>query len=126
MFYSYQKYVISGALLSIVCCQLWCCYTYKRYRRLRVSYNDSYRSIHNIPRHCSVRQYQVEANVDTFDAPVRKLLFRFVNRCHRSTNMFVHAFLHSCRFCCSKYVARFIDLLTVNGLGEAYYSSLAL
>ena len=66
--------------------QLWCYYTYESYRRLRVSYNDSYRSIHDIPRYCSVRQYQVEANVDmpTFDALVRKLLFRFMNRCHRS------------------------------------------
>ena len=69
---------------------------------------------------------QVEANVDTFDALVRKLLFRFMNRCHRSTNVFVHSLLHSCRFRCSKYVARFIDLLSVNGLGEAYCSSLAL
>ena len=53
--------------------QLWCCYTYESYRRLRVSYNDFYRSIYGIPRYCSVRQYQVEANVDTFDALVRKL-----------------------------------------------------
>ena len=82
--------------------------------------------IHGSPRDCSVRQYQVEANVDTFDALVRKLLFRFMNRCHRSTNVFVHSLLHFCRFRCSKYVARFIGLLTVNGLGEAYCSSLAL
>ena len=69
----------------------------------------------------------MEANVDTFDALVRKLLFRFMNRYHRtSTNVFVHSLLHSCRFRCSKYVARFIDLLSVNGLGEAYCSSLAL
>ena len=74
----------------------------------------------------SVRQYQVEANVDTFDGLVRKLLFRFMNRCHRSTNVFVHSLLHSCRFRCSKYAARFIDLLSVNGLGEAYCCSLAL
>ena len=106
--------------------QLWYCYTHESYRRLRVSYNDSYRSIHGIPRYCSVRQYQVEANVDTFDALARKLLFRFMNRCHRSTNVFVHSLLHSCRFRCSKYVARFIDLLSVNGLGEACCSSLAL
>ena len=97
--------------------QLWCCYTYKSDRRLRVSYNDSYRSIHGIPRYCSVRQYEVDANVETFDALVRKLLFRFMNRCHRSTNLFVHSLLHSCRFRCSKYIARFIDLLAVNGLG---------
>ena len=47
--------------------QLWCCYIYESYRRLRVFYNDSYHSIHGIPRYSSVRQYQVEANVDTFD-----------------------------------------------------------
>ena len=38
-----------------------------------MSYNDSYHSIQGIPRYCSVRQYQVEANVDTFDALVHKL-----------------------------------------------------
>ena len=101
------------------------CYTCESYRRLRVYYNDSSRSIHDIPRYCSVRQYQ-EANVDTFDALVRKLLFRFMNRCHRSTNVFVRSLLNSCRFRSSKYVARFIVLLTVNGLGEAYCFSLAL
>ena len=119
-------------LFRAYCCalyasQLWCCYTHESYRRLRVSYNDSYRSIHvhGIPRYCSVRQYQVGANVDTFHALVRKLLFRFMNRCHRSTNVFVHSLLHSCRFRFSKYVACFIDLLSVNGLGEAHCSSLA-
>ena len=73
------------------------------YAYVRVSYNDSYRSIHGIPRYCSVRQYQVEANVDTFDALARKRLFRFMNRCHRSTNVFVQSLLHCCRFRCSKY-----------------------
>ena len=87
-------------------------------------------SIYDIPRYCSVRQYQVVANVDTFDALVIKLLFRFMNRCHnvlsQSTNVFVHSLFQSCTFLRSKYVARFIDLLTVNGLGEAYCSFLAL
>ena len=50
--------------------QMWCCYTSKSSRCLRVSRNDSYRSIHDIPSYCSVRQYQVKANVDTFDAQV--------------------------------------------------------
>ena len=82
-----------------------------------MSYNDSFRSIHDIPRYCSVRQYhyQVEANVDTFHILVRELLLHVKNRCHRSTSvlLFIHSLLHSCKFC-SKYVARFIDLLTVN------------
>ena len=111
-------------LFRAYCCtlyasQLWCCYIYESYRRLRVSYNDSYRSIHGIPRYCSVRQYQVEVNVDTSDALVRKLLFRFMNRRHRSTNVFVHSLLHSCRFRCSKYIARFIDLLKCKWFGRS-------
>ena len=118
-------------LFRAYCCTLyasllWCCYTYDSYRLLRVSYSDSYRSIHHIPRYCSVRQYQVEANVDTFDTLVRKLFFRFMNRCHRSTNVFVHSLLHSRRFRFSNYDACFIDLLNVNGLGKANCSSVAL
>ena len=78
------------------------------------------RSIYDIPRYCSVHQYQIEANVDTFDALARTLLFRFMNRCPRSTNVIVLSLLHSCRFVRSKYVARCIDLLVVNGLGEVF------
>ena len=93
---------IKNTLFRTHCCtlyasQLWCCYTYESYRRLRVSYIDFYRNIHDIPCYCSVRQYQVEANVETFNALACILLFRFMNRCHRSTNVFVHALLHSCR-----------------------------
>ena len=82
--------------------------------------------IRNISRYCNVRQNQVEPNADTFDALIRKLLLRFMNHCHRFTNAFVHSLLHSCIFRRLKYVARFIDLLTVNGLGKAYCSYLAL
>ena len=50
---------IKNMLFRAHCCtlyasQLWCCYTYESYRHLRVSYNDSYRSIRGIPRYCSV------------------------------------------------------------------------
>ena len=51
---------------------------------------------------------QVEANVDTFDALVRKLLLCFMNRCHRSTNVFcslITSLLQISLFeiCCSLY-----------------------
>ena len=57
---------IKNVLFRAHCCtlcvnQLWCCYTYESYRRLRVSYNDSFCSIHDISRYCSVYQYQIEA-----------------------------------------------------------------
>ena len=45
----------------------------KAMRRFLVSYYESYRSIHYIFRYCSVRQYQVVADVDAFDNLFRKL-----------------------------------------------------
>ena len=48
-----------GHCCTLYASQLRCCYTYESYRRLQVSYNDSYRSTHGIPRYCSVCQYQV-------------------------------------------------------------------
>ena len=124
---------IKNMLFRAHCCtlcasQLWCCYI-----PMKALY--VFECLTMIPTvifmifffcYCSVRQYQVEANVDTCDALVRKLLFRFANRCRRSTNAFVHLLLQSCRSRRSKYVARFTDLLAVNGSGEAYCSSRAL
>ena len=66
---------IKNMLFRAHCCtlyanEMWCCFTNESPRCLRVSRNDSYRSIHDIPRYCSVRQYQVKTNIDTCDALV--------------------------------------------------------
>ena len=65
-FYKFSIHIKNMLFLAHCCTlyasQLWCCYIYESYRHLRVSCNDSYCSVHGIPRYGSVRQYQVEAS----------------------------------------------------------------
>ena len=56
----------------------------------RVAYNDSYRILHHIPRCVSARSnHQVQSNIDTFDALIRKYIFSFTNHCINSQNIFI-------------------------------------
>ena len=74
---------------------LWCNYRKYNFSRLRVAYNDSYRILHHIPRCVSARNHQVQSNIDTFDALIRKYIFSFTNRCINSQNIFIMSLMSS-------------------------------
>ena len=74
---------------------LWCNYRKYSFSRLRVVYNDSYRLLHYIPRCVSARNRQVQSNIDTLVAPIRKHIFSFINRCMNSQNIFIMSLMSS-------------------------------
>ena len=80
---------------SLYCSQLWQNFTKSTMSRLRAAYNNAYRIMHNIPRFVSVRQYQVEDCVFTFDALYRRLLWSFTNRCLSSSNSLLQCLWNS-------------------------------
>jgi len=51
------------------------------YDRIRITYNNAFCILHNIPRYISVRSYQVEDNIATFNALIRKRQYSFLYRC---------------------------------------------
>ena len=59
------------------------CCNYRKYnlRRLRVAYNDPFRILHHISQCVSARNHQVQSNIETFDALIKKHIFSFINRC---------------------------------------------
>ena len=61
---------------------------------LRVAYNDSFRLNHGLKRNVSARELQVKANIPTFDALPRKLIYRFIARCCLSSNVYVNYFFY--------------------------------
>ena len=76
-------------------CQLWCKFPSGTLNRLRIAYNDSYQILHNIPGYTSARREQINANVTTFEALLRKCLFSFVTRCMQSKNMLMSSLMSS-------------------------------
>ena len=75
-----KNYLFKHYCLSFYSSHLWCEYRCISLNRLRVAYNDSYRILHNLPRSFSARTHQVQANILTFDAILRKHVFSFISR----------------------------------------------
>ena len=81
--------------MNLYGCQLWCKFRSGTLNRLRIAYNDSYRILHNIPRYISARLEQINANLTTFEALLRKCLFSFVTRCMQSKNILMTSLMSS-------------------------------
>jgi len=52
--------------------QLWCNFRKSCMQRLRVAYNFGYRALYNLPWRASVSSHQVQCNIPTFEALLRK------------------------------------------------------
>ena len=78
---------------------------------LRVAYNDSFRLIHGLKRNVSARELQVKANIPTFDALQRKLIYRFMDQCCLSSNVYVNYTVYSNFFYESDYYKHCLQLL---------------
>jgi len=55
-------------------------------QRLRVAYNFGCRTIYNLPWRVSVNSHQVQCNIPTFEALLRKYTYLFLERCRKSNN----------------------------------------
>ena len=84
-----KNYLFKHFCMPFYGSHLWCNYRKYNFSRLRVAYNDSYRILHHIPRCVSARNHQVQLNIDTLDALIRKYIFSFTNRCINSQNIFI-------------------------------------
>ena len=80
---------------SFYCGHLWSLYLRKTYAKLRTAYNNAFRALFKIPRWVSVSTRQVECNVNTFHALLRKHSFAFLRRCMSSENVFVNTLFNS-------------------------------
>ena len=87
---------------------LWCKYRKYNFSRLRVAYNDSCRILHQIPRCVSAHNHQVQSNIDTLDALIRKHIFSFMKRCMNSQNIFIMALMSSDLWYKSYYCQYFV------------------
>lgn len=89
--------------------QLWCNYSSAAINRLRVAYNDAFRILHGLPRYYSAGEYQVQYNIPTFYALLRKNMYRFVQRCYTSANTWISALMTSDSYYASSYYKHYCN-----------------
>ena len=62
---------------------------------LRVTYNFGCRALYNLSWRASVCSHQVQCNMPTFDAFIRKYKHLFLKRCRKSNNIWLRALMQS-------------------------------
>lgn len=77
---------------------LWLSYAQKQYSALRIQYNNAFRILLGLPRHCSASGMFAEARVDCFYTTMRKRCTSLVRRVRASNNSLLRVF--SQRFDC--------------------------
>ena len=96
-------------------------------RVTQVNYNDSFRTLLNIPRWTTARLPQIECHINAFDAILCKTTFSFIQRCVRSSNSLITSlmtlacfhesnFYHNYNTCCSLLYNFELPLVMLVGL----------
>ena len=75
--------------------QLWCNFRKSCMQRLWVAYNFGCRALYNLPWWASVSSHQVQCNIPTFEALLRKYKYLFLERCRKSNNVWLRALMQS-------------------------------
>ena len=83
---------------SLYNCYLWCSHTAGVMNRMKVAYNDVFRSLMNVRRGDSISHVYVCENVLGFDALLRKSIFSFYKRVLSSSNILVNTIVSSTYF----------------------------
>ena len=58
---------------AVYASQLWCNFRKSCMQRLRMAYNFGCRTLYNLPKRASVSSHQVQCNIPTFEALLRKI-----------------------------------------------------
>ncbi|XP_063382116.1 uncharacterized protein LOC134668608 [Cydia fagiglandana] len=78
--------------VSFYSCSLWVNYTQRAYSDLRVQYNNAFRVLMGLPRHCSASGMFAEARTDSFAAVMRKRCASLMARLRGSPNRILSVF----------------------------------
>ena len=70
--------------------------------------------LHKIPCFCSARPFQIQANIEKFNALIRKLVYSFVERCRQSENSLVAALILSAIYFRSKCYDHYRDFFALD------------
>ena len=75
--------------------KLWCNFRKSCMQRLRMAYNFGCRALYNLPWRASVCSHQVQCNIPTFEALLRKCEYPFLERCRKANNVWLRDLMQS-------------------------------
>ena len=81
-----KKTLFTAYCTNFYCIPLWCKFTQGTFMKVKVAYNNVFRSLFNYDRRASVSQMFVTNNVFNFDSIYRKCVYDFKSRVLKSQN----------------------------------------
>jgi len=90
-----KKQLFKSYLSCLYCAQLWCYFTKKRLKDVRVSYNNVYRNLLSFGRRLSINFEFLANEIEGFIVLRRKLMHRFLTRLLGCCNGIVSSFVLS-------------------------------
>ena len=100
IFFSQCSTLVKNVIFRPYCSQFYssqfgCNYLKSLYHRIKIAYKDAFKMLHNFLSSSSARTFQVQHNIITLDALLRKSMYSFVNRCFHSGNSLIKSLFHS-------------------------------
>ena len=89
-------------------------YTAQSFHKVRVSFNNAFRMMHNLPTYCSASEMFTVNRVADCKAVIRNLVHRFMMRLTISKQLFVRSILSSDLVCSSRIMRHWARLLYVH------------
>ena len=80
---------------SMYASQLLCNFRKACIQRLRVAYNFWFRSLYKLPWRATVSSHQVQCNIPTFEALLKRNVYLFLEWCKKSNNVWLRPLLQS-------------------------------
>jgi hypothetical protein len=96
---------------NLYCGQLWSTYKVRTFNRIRVAFNNVFRSLMGLPWDFSISTYMVLRNLDTFSVLLRKSISSFMNRVANSDNGILCTIFHSLFFQSSRLNRKWTDIV---------------
>ena len=84
-----KKQLFTSFCTNIYCLPLWCNYREADYAKLKVAYNNVFRSLFRLDRRASASMMFAENNVLNFESLVRRNVFSFMERIKTSQNTLI-------------------------------------
>ena len=100
--------------MSMYAWQLWCNFRKAYIHRLHVDFNFGWMALYNLPLRASVSSHQVQYNIPTFEALLRKNVYLFLAWCESLT-------MYGCTLWCSQIV--YIHPCSLNTTTTFYFAT---
>ena len=94
----FNSCIVHAYCSSLYCCSLWSNYTQQMYTRMRVAYNNIFRSLMHVDRRSSVSKAFIEYDIDAFEVLIRKNICSLRNRLFDSENVLIQAITNFSHF----------------------------